>query len=66
MRWMHQRVKVFDLQNVEVVKGEANNPKLPADSLAAVLVVNFGIIEHRLRRISARSQVAQYLVIISQ
>ncbi len=40
MRWLHQRVKVFDLRNVEVVKGEADNPKLAADSLAAVLVVN--------------------------
>jgi len=40
MRWLHQRVKVFDLRNVEVVKGEVDNPKLPADSLAGVLVVN--------------------------
>jgi len=40
MRWLHQRVKVFDLQNAEVVKGEADDPKLLADSFAAVLVVN--------------------------
>jgi predicted methyltransferase len=40
MRWLHQRVKVFDLRNVEVVKGEPDNPKLPADSFSAVLVVN--------------------------
>lgn len=40
MRWLHQRVKVFDLRNVEVVRGEVDNPKLPADTLAAVLVVN--------------------------
>ena len=40
MGWLHRRVQVFDLQNVEVVKGEADNPKLPADSFAAVLVVN--------------------------
>jgi predicted methyltransferase len=40
MRWLHQRVKAFDLRNVEVVKGEADNSKLPADSVGAVLVVN--------------------------
>src|SRR5260370_33782741 len=40
MRWLHRRVQVFDLRNVEVVKGEADSPKLPADSFAAVLVVN--------------------------
>ncbi|SPE42856.1 exported hypothetical protein [Candidatus Sulfopaludibacter sp. SbA3] len=38
--FLHQRVKMFDLRNVEVVKGEIDNPKLPADSLAAVLVMN--------------------------
>jgi predicted methyltransferase len=40
IRWLHQRVKVFDLRNVEVVKGEADDPTLPADSFDAVLVVN--------------------------
>jgi len=35
-----ERAREHDLRNVEVVKGEADNPKLPADSLAAVLVVN--------------------------
>jgi predicted methyltransferase len=34
------RAKLFDLRNVEVVKGEDDNPKLAADSLAGVLVVN--------------------------
>ena len=40
LRALALRVKLFDLHNVEVVKGEDDNPKLPADSLAAVLVVN--------------------------
>src|SRR5260370_9988855 len=40
MRWLHQRVKVFDLRNVEVLKGKPHNPKLPAHTLAGVLVVN--------------------------
>jgi ubiquinone/menaquinone biosynthesis C-methylase UbiE len=40
MNFLRQRVTVFDLRNVEVVKGDADNPKLPADSLAAVLVVD--------------------------
>lgn len=34
------RVKLFDLPNVEVVKGDNDDPKLPAGSLAPVLVVN--------------------------
>ena len=34
------RVKVFDLKNVEMVKGEADNPRLPAASLAAALIVD--------------------------
>ncbi len=40
MRWLHGRVTVFDLRNVEVVKGAADDPKLPADAFAAVLVMN--------------------------
>jgi predicted methyltransferase len=40
IKWLDLRVKLFDLRNVEVVKGEDDNPKLPADSLAGVLVVN--------------------------
>jgi len=40
MNFLHRRVTIFDLRNVEVVKGDADNPKLPADSLAAVLVVD--------------------------
>jgi protein-disulfide isomerase/predicted methyltransferase len=38
--WLGRRVKLFQLPNVEVVKGAADDPKLPAASLAAVLVVN--------------------------
>lgn len=37
---MNQRVKMFDLRNVEVIKGTDDDPKLPPDSLAAVLVMN--------------------------
>ena len=33
-----QRVKLFNLRNVDVVKGDADDPKLPAASLAAVLI----------------------------
>ena len=40
MGWLNGRVKVFDLRNVEVVKGESDNPKLPPDSLAAILLVD--------------------------
>ncbi len=40
LRSLDLRVKLFDLHNVEVVKGEDDNPKLPAESLAAVVVVN--------------------------
>ena len=38
--WLKRRVALFDLPNVEIVKGAADDPKLPAGSLAAVLVVN--------------------------
>jgi predicted methyltransferase len=38
--WLNRRVKVFDLRNVEVVKGEIENPQLPRDSLAGVLIVD--------------------------
>src|SRR5438105_1663816 len=34
------RVKLFDLRNVEIVKGDAGDPKLPADRLSAVLIVD--------------------------
>jgi ubiquinone/menaquinone biosynthesis C-methylase UbiE len=34
------RVKVFDLKNVEMVKGDVDNPKLPASSLAVALIVD--------------------------
>ena len=40
IEWLHQRVKAYDLSNVEVVKGDIGNPALPPDSLAACLVVN--------------------------
>jgi predicted methyltransferase len=40
LKWLALRVKLFDLHNVEIVTGEDDNPKLPADSLAAVVVVN--------------------------
>lgn len=40
MRLLKTRTNVFGLQNVEIVKGGADNPKLPPDRLAAVLVVD--------------------------
>ncbi len=40
MEWLHRRARLFELHNVEIVKGEVDDPKLPADSFAAVLVVN--------------------------
>jgi predicted methyltransferase len=40
MGWLNARVKAFDLRNVAVVKGEAEDPKLPSVQLAAVLVVD--------------------------
>jgi len=38
--FLHLRVKMFDLRNVEIVKGTEDDPKLPSDSLAAILVIN--------------------------
>jgi predicted methyltransferase len=38
--WLNTRLKAFNLHNVEVVKGEADDPKLPADRLAVVLIVD--------------------------
>lgn len=40
MGWLNARVRAFNLMNVEVVKGESNDPKLPTDRLAAVLIVD--------------------------
>ena len=40
MRWLNARVKVFDLSNVEIVKGTVDDPRLPADRLEAVLIVD--------------------------
>ena len=37
---LHERIKTFDPGNVTIVKGTSDNPLLPPDSLAAVLVVN--------------------------
>ncbi len=37
---LRQRAKLFGLANFEVVKGDESDPKLPADSLAAVLIVD--------------------------
>jgi ubiquinone/menaquinone biosynthesis C-methylase UbiE len=40
MGFLKARVKLFDLKNVELIKGDDDNPKLPASSLAAVLIVD--------------------------
>ena len=40
MRWLNARVSVFNLSNVEVVKGAVDDPRLPAGRLAAVLIVD--------------------------
>jgi predicted methyltransferase len=40
MGWLSARVRAFHLENVEVVKGETGDPKLPSDRLAAVLIVD--------------------------
>jgi predicted methyltransferase len=40
MGWLNARVRAFNLKNVEVVKGETNDPKLPSDRLGAVLIVD--------------------------
>jgi len=40
MRWLAARVKAFDLTNVEIVQGDVDDPKLPADKLAAILIVD--------------------------
>ena len=40
IEWLRQRVKAYDLRNVEVVKGDIGDPALPPESLAAVLVIN--------------------------
>jgi ubiquinone/menaquinone biosynthesis C-methylase UbiE len=37
---LNRRITVFDLRNVEVVKGDIDNPRLPMNTLAAVLVVD--------------------------
>ena len=38
--WLNARLKAFNLHNVEIVKGDADDPKLPADRLAVVLIVD--------------------------
>src|SRR5947209_994611 len=40
LRWLNRRITVFELRNVEVLRGDVDEPKLPADSLAAVLIVD--------------------------
>jgi predicted methyltransferase len=40
MEWLSARVRVFNLRNMEVVKGESNDPKLATDRLAGVLIVD--------------------------
>ena len=38
--WLNSRSRAFNLHNIEVVKGEADDPKLPAGRLAVVLIVD--------------------------
>ena len=40
MRSLNARVSAFNLSNVEVVKGAADDPKLPGGRLAAILIVD--------------------------
>jgi precorrin-6B methylase 2 len=40
MRTLNNRVKAFNLSNVEIVKGTPDDPRLPIDRLDAVLVVD--------------------------
>ncbi|MBO0720394.1 MAG: methyltransferase domain-containing protein [Blastocatellia bacterium] len=40
IRWLNDRVKVFNLSNVEIIKGTSDDPKLPVGRLDAVLVVD--------------------------
>jgi len=40
IKFLQLRVKMFDLGNVAIVKGSDDDPKLPGNSLAAVLVMN--------------------------
>jgi predicted methyltransferase len=38
--WLHARLSAFNLHNIEVVKGEADDPKLPPERLALILIVD--------------------------
>jgi len=40
IRSLRQKAKMFNLENVEIVKGTDDDPRLPANFLAAVLVMN--------------------------
>ena len=40
MGWLNARVKAFDLHNVEVVKGDAVDPRLSPNRLSAALIVD--------------------------
>ena len=38
--WVSDRARLFDLHNLEIVKGEADDPHLPEGRLAAVLIID--------------------------
>jgi ubiquinone/menaquinone biosynthesis C-methylase UbiE len=40
MKWLNLRVSLFHLSNVEVVKGAEDDPHLPAERLAGILIVD--------------------------
>jgi ubiquinone/menaquinone biosynthesis C-methylase UbiE len=40
IEWLHHRVTAYDLRNVKVIKGDISSSALPADSFAAILVLN--------------------------
>ena len=40
MKWLNLRVSLFHLSNVEVVKGSEDDPRLPDERLAAILIVD--------------------------
>jgi predicted methyltransferase len=40
MGWLNARIKAFDLHNVEAVKGDAVDPRLPPNRLSAALIVD--------------------------
>jgi SAM-dependent methyltransferase len=40
MKWLNLRVSLFKLSNVEIVKGGAEDPRLPAGRLSGILIVD--------------------------